>query len=411
MAVNVDAMTAPVRAYGSDSWRGLATMIAFSMIGNTVLVVQPMVVGAFVDLMHFTERQAGVIAAAELLGFSVAAGALLTFVHRVNRRRLALVGVAMLAVTDLASCFVVAFTPMLVLRFIAGAAAAIAYAVFPVMAAASRKPERVFGVVNATSIAYAGIFVWIAPLILRAWGMTGIFLTMAAIVLAVCPTILWAPAVAAQPAPRAESNLNAIAGPDSLSLRLSIGLMLAMLFALYVGHGGIWAYQERIGAAAGLSSHQVGDLLGSSMLIWGVAGSLLATLLGLRIGRVWPQVVSIALSIGAAALLVLGVGPWPYGIASALIAASWFYGLPYQCGLLAFLDPGGRANIAADLVSTLGSSAGPAIAAALIGQNGHRAIGVMAGICYVLCLALALLSIHFGRAVVDSRGRTLAHRD
>jgi predicted MFS family arabinose efflux permease len=375
----------------SDTVWALLTMIAFSMVGNTVLVVQPMVVGGLVDLLHFSERQAGFIAAAELLGFSLASLVVLTFVHKVNRRVLALVGVAIVVVVDIIACTIKTFPPMLVLRFMAGAGSATAYAIFPTLAAASSRPERVFGIVNATSIAYAGVFVWLAPKLLQLWHLPGIFLTMAALAVIVSPTIKWAPAYSGA---RAVQGAERVGGArPRMKFNTNIAMLLGVLFFLYVGHGGIWAYQERIGVAAGLAKEQIGNLLGSSMLIWGVAGSLLATWLGLAIGRIWPQIISLGASILAALLLVLGASALTYGVACALIAFSWFYGLPYQTGLLALFDPKGRANIGGVLTSTMGSALGPSLAAILLGYGGHAAIGAMAGVCYVICLILVLISI------------------
>jgi hypothetical protein len=40
----------------------LLVMIGFLMLGNSSLVVQPMIVGGLVDHLGFTERQAGFVA-------------------------------------------------------------------------------------------------------------------------------------------------------------------------------------------------------------------------------------------------------------------------------------------------------------------------------------------------------------
>jgi predicted MFS family arabinose efflux permease len=392
----IEVACAPTRAARhSDSALAIVTMCAFSMVGNTVLAVQPMVVGGLVDLLHFSEKQAGFVAGAELLGFSLGGTALLAFVNKVDRRVLTLIGVGIAVFADVAACLVRAFPPMLVVRFLAGVGSVTAYSVFPVLAAASTSPERVFGIVNATSIAYAGLFVWIAPVLLRAWHLPGVFLTMAILAVLACPTIRWAsPGPTRRPLEAASNSTGAGSPlPAAASQARNIFMLLAVLLVLYIGHGGIWAYQERIGLSAGLTHEQVGPLLGSSMLIWGVAGSLLATWLGLSIGRIWPQVLSLGTSILAAGMLVFGSGAWIYGLSCALIAFSWFYGLPYQTGLLALFDPKGRANIAGDLVSTLGSALGPTCAALLLGVGGHTAIGWMAAACYGVCLGLVLSSI------------------
>jgi predicted MFS family arabinose efflux permease len=128
------------------------------------------------------------------------------------------------------------------------------------------------------------------------------------------------------------------------------------------------------------------------MLIGGVGGSLTARVLGLKLGRVWPQLLSLGLSAVAAVMLVFGTSSVLFAIACGLVAFSWFYGLPYQMGLLAAFDPVGRANMAGVVMTTGGSAAGPALAAVLIAQFGHPAIGVLAASCYLLCLMLVLPS-------------------
>ncbi|HEY6483354.1 MAG TPA: MFS transporter [Steroidobacteraceae bacterium] len=380
--------------------RALLTMAAYSIVGNTVLAVQPIVVGAMVDLLHFSQRQAGFIAAAELSGFSLGGACLLTFVHRANRRVIAISGVALVCVADVLACLIKSFPLMLVDRSLAGVGSAVAYAIFPVLAAASAKPERVFGIINATSIAYAGVFVWIGPTLIAKWGLPGIYLVMVALAVLVSPSIFWTPAYG----PKSRTALAAGAAHlrGWLAANANVLILLVVLVCLYVGHGGIWAYQERIGVAAGIPRAQVGRLLGSSMLIWGVAGSLLSSWVGLSIGRIWPQIISFGGSIMAAMLLVAGTGPVAYGIACALIAASWFFGLPYLTGLLALFDPKGRANIAGMLASTTGSALGPAVAAILIGYgSGYPAIGAMAGVCYLLCLVLVLSCLSQLRAAAS----------
>jgi hypothetical protein len=127
-----------------------------------------------------------------------------------------------------------------------------------------------------------------------------------------------------------------------------------------------------------------------SMLVWGVLGSLIAQFAGLALGRVWPQILSLGLSIVAALWLVLSETPTGFTIACALIALTWFYGLPYQMGLLAQFDRHGRANLLGSMATTGGATAGPALAALLIGGGGHLAIGLLAGVCYALALLCVL---------------------
>jgi len=57
---------------------------------------------------------------------------------------------------------------------------------------------------------------------------------------------------------------------------------------------------------------------------------------------------------------------------------------------MAAYDPRGRANLAGSLMTTSGAAAGPAIAAILLGYGGYHIIGLFAGLCYLVALALVL---------------------
>jgi predicted MFS family arabinose efflux permease len=190
----------------------------------------------------------------------------------------------------------------------------------------------------------------------------------------------------------APRNSQRMSAPRFSSLPARVAPLLAMMLLLYTGHGAIWVYQERIGVAAGLNEHAVGKWLGLSMLVWGVGGSLLARFMSLSIGRMWPQTISLGASCLAVLLLVYGSTPAAFATSCGLIAFSWFYGLPYQMGLLAARDPKGRAALAGVMMSTGGMALGPAMAALLLVGRAHWPIGVFAGICYLLALAIALPS-------------------
>jgi len=304
-------------------------------------------------------------------------------VSRASRATLALFAVASIVSANLMTCFLSEFGWLIPLRFLSGLGAAAAFSVYLNIAASHERPENVFAVVNAISIAYSGLLTLIAPAILKLGGLRGIMLTLSFITMLALPTVRWMT--------RGDSTSTAhTTGFRIAYVPAAIVPLLVMMLLLYTGHGAIWAYQERIGIAAGLSPHTVGTWLGLSMLVWGVLGSLLARLLGMSIGRVWPQALSLGASILAVMLLVFALTPVAFAVACALIAFSWFYGLPYQMGLLAARDPKGRVALAGVMMSTGGMAAGPGIAAMFLVAHGHWPIGVFAGACYLCALAIAL---------------------
>jgi len=363
-------------------------MSAFAMAGNTPLVVQPMIVGAMVDLLKLTERQAGLVASVELTGLTVGILGMIGALGRVKRSSFAVFAVSAIVLANLTTCFVSSFQWLLPLRFISGLGAAAAFCISSAMASSSAKPEHNFAVVNAICIAYSGVLTLLAPYLLRTFGLTGIMVTISFITVSALLAIPWtrsSQGAIARRAPRLPRN-------PLTAIPLPVISLLAMMLLLYTGHGAIWAFQERIGVAAGLSEQSVGKWLGISMLIWGVSGSLLARLLSLSIGRVWPQIISLGASCLAVLLLVFSSTPFSFATSSGLIAFSWFYGLPYQMGMLAARDPEGRAALAGTMMATGGMAAGPALAAMVLVGASHRPIGIFAGICYLAALCIAVPS-------------------
>src|SRR5690348_9319225 len=156
----------------------LLTMIGFSMLGNSSLVVQPMIVGGLVDELKFTERQAGITASEELCGLSIGMVLLVLVGRRCPPRLLGFAAIASVVLANAVACTVHYFGGMLVVRFVAGFGAAMALAVFLAMAASEERPESTFAVVNAVSIAYSGVLTPFAPRILSRWGLPGLFLTL-----------------------------------------------------------------------------------------------------------------------------------------------------------------------------------------------------------------------------------------
>src|SRR5277367_1469879 len=99
-------------------------MGAFAMAGNTPLVAQPMVVGAMVDLVGLTERQAGIMASVELTGLTLGILAMMPLVSRVKRSSLAVFAVSTIVAANLLTCFMTGFWTLLPIRFMSGVGAA-----------------------------------------------------------------------------------------------------------------------------------------------------------------------------------------------------------------------------------------------------------------------------------------------
>jgi predicted MFS family arabinose efflux permease len=368
-------------------FKPLIAINALSVVGNGCMAVQPVIVGALVDRLGFTESQAGFVAALEMSGVGVGFVVLFGLAHRLRPRALATAGVITIAAANLIACLIHSFAPMLAVQFIVGLGSAMVFCVYLQAGAAQERPEHLFAIVNAVSIAYSGIFMPTTPFILARWQLPGIFMTLAGIAITSSALLAWIPAVPPAMTMKPTLDLPKLSAP---LLTPRVVMVLLMMLLLYTGHGAVWAYQERIGVGLGMDPNSVSRWLGISMLTWGVIGSMLASWLGMRLGRVLPQLLSLGVSVVAALLLVFGTTAAVFALACGLIALSWFYGLPYQMGLLAQYDRLGRLNLIGCTMTTGGAALGPALAAMLVASAGHWPVGVLAGCCYLVGLLLVI---------------------
>jgi predicted MFS family arabinose efflux permease len=377
----------------ADGIKCLVAMILLSAIGNGVLVIQPLAVGAMVDGFGFSNRQAGFIVFAELASFSVGSMVMSGLIHRVDRRHVALAGILLFAAGSFASALPKTFLPFLLVRIVPGFACALAIAAFLSTAVLARVPDRVFGIVNAFSIGYSAVLLIVAPPVIRAGGLVLIYSVMAVLALVCLGAIRWIPARAPAIVPDrgVQAEEPRFAGRSYIAL---LAMVLIAMLLLYTGHGSVWAFQERIGTSLGIEAGRIGRILSFAMFL-GIVGSLVAWRTGLAIGRVWPQVISLGLSVIAAIMLVVADSAVLFATASALVGLTWFYGLPYQMGILAQLDPRGRANVMGIIMTTGGAAVGPALAGMLVSPGEYSSVGWLAAGCYATCLLLVLPAVMF----------------
>ena len=94
----------------------LIAINALSVVGNGCMAVQPIIVGALVDRLGFTEAQAGFVAALEMTGVGVGFVVLFGLAHRLRRRVLASAGLITIAAANLMACLIHTYAPMLAIQ-------------------------------------------------------------------------------------------------------------------------------------------------------------------------------------------------------------------------------------------------------------------------------------------------------
>lgn len=369
--------------------RAWPAAILATVVGNACPMMQPLLVGIYVDTLQFGVSAAGYISAAELTGLAVAA---IVTSRSIGRRSLGLLGVAgcvLFCIANIASTHATSAVALIIARIAAGGGAGIALAVGSAIAARTRAPERVFALAFAGITLYGLLFFPTSAYLFELFGPAGLYWTKAtlgALAASVIGASLYSSRVGGNFSGSSARNAARMA-PERAVVRFEDRLrILGCGFALYVGHGAVWTYEERMGVRAGLSAAEIGQAFGLAS-IGGFFGAMIAATLGARLGRTVPQLLALGFSVLAALLIIASQGPVSFTVSACLIALAWFYGVPYLAGVASTHDPSGQLAGELSAVMSAGIALGPLIGASIVSSS-FAPIGWAAAAAYLICCVL-----------------------
>ena len=354
-------------------------------LGPAAMILVPMIVGGLIDTYGYTEEQAANIASVEGLGLVVASVVAAFWIRNLSWVRALFVSFVVYAVLNIASANVSAFTPLLILRFLAALAGGSVFAVTVAALGDNRAPDRAFGLAQAVQgvMMLAGFAA--APYLIQAWGVGAMYYMLAAASIVMLAVLLRFPA---------EGEVRGVAAglehaDTGHTALIWLGLFMSVVF--FVNVFGFWAFVERIGQSAGLSANTIGLALGVSQIM-AIFGALAAAAASDRYGRYLPlAIVLVGQSIALFALLG-DFGATVYFASTGAFQALFFLAVAYQMGAIAQLDINGRYLVMMTAAQGLGAAIGPSLAAGLI-RNGSDFSGVIQ--LAVVCCLVSTIAFFF----------------
>ena len=370
-----------------DSLQRTILLAVLGSITLMPLLVLPVMVGSFVDYLGLNESEAGYLASAGFLGSAVAAIFVSLRVHHLDLRRLAYMGLVLMIVADSASGAAVhiPFWVLVGLRFVSGVGGAAAYASVMSAYAGWREPDRAYGLFMSFQFFFSAAGLYGLPWLLPGSGISSLFALFALLDVMALLLVSRLPAMHERSGAGTGAPLEwrVIVAATSVMCLFGIGLFEAANMANFT-------YSERIGLSFGLSSREIGVVLGASTVL-GIPAAFGVFLLGSRCGRFVPIMAAALSQVTALSLLLTGSNHVIYVMAMCLLAMGWAFALPYFQAIEAEIDPGGSVVVAGGFATAFGGFAGPALAASLVSPGSYRTMIFAAMGAYFLVVILMRL--------------------
>lgn len=292
--------------------------------------LQPILMQHFVSQAGMSDAAAGLLLSAEVMALALVSALATRWLGEIgSHRRLAMAGTLLALLASILSLKALHMPAMLMaLRVAAGAGAGLVLTACNQVGAEARDPEAMFAKYGFVNVAF-GTALLAALQPLSGWGGEATPFLLLVFALGVL-----FPMVAMMPS---ERQADASASPRLGSVvptyrsRTRIMLIAGGTFAISLSSGVLWAYYALIGAQTGLSPAAVEGAIG--VAIFTAAGAtLLAAVLGQRLGRRGPIGLGLALLIGAILVLSQHPGAMAFRVATCVNVAAVYFLLPYFLG-------------------------------------------------------------------------------
>lgn len=359
--------------------------------------ISPFLLGGYIDHIGLSASQASRVLAVEIFSLALSNAAACLWLHRFSYRSLAQRLLLALIALNVSCIFSTGYDTLLAQRAAVGVVEGALLAVGFGLLGTTSHPERNFGFYFAASLTVGAINVRILPLFMETAGVTGLFTNLSLYAVIALAGSFWLRRggfSAQEPAPSHARPADAAGAPRLAIPLVTLVSLLVANYIYFVGQGAVWSFFERLGQQNSLPFENIASALSLSLLV-GVAGGLAASWLDVKLGRLVPLLVAIAMACASVGILWNSPGVVAFAIAGCLFNFANNLGHPYILGIASTIDRSGRMTIFSGALHTAGQATGPFIAGLLVSPpiftNALWVGVVMFGLTVVLVAPLALL--------------------
>lgn len=349
---------------------GIAALLVAHCAGMVDLVALPVWMGALIAHHQLDPQRAGALVTLFLAGAVAASVLCAPRFGRLPARAMAAGGFAAsaLAFALLAQTPASAWGTMAALHALGGVAAGSALSMTHGTLGRGTNPHQLFAYAGLALGLFALGFMVMVPPLTAARGASAFFAVLAGIMaVAACVATLAFPRIASGPA--------AMAAPAPLPPAVWRGVL--GISAMAVVQAMMFSFIERIGMDRGFGQAQVHGVLvaiGLVNLLPALLAALLENRLPARAVLLAGPMLQAAIAIAITHSVVFG----PYAFAVSVCAFVMIFTHTFVFGLLARLDPSGRAVSATPAMVMTGAAVGPVLGGTLVNAWGYPALGLAA---------------------------------
>lgn len=374
-----------------DSKRGLLALMVAHCAGMIDLVALPVWVGTLVAHYRFDPQQAGGLVTLFLIGAALASVLFAPRFTGIPARTAALAGFTVGALAFTLSANSTHFAVLAVLHFGGGLAAGTALSFTHGTIGRSRNPHRVFALAGLAIGLFGIVFLGVTPGLVQRLGGPTLFVAFALVMAtAALTTLLFFPAHG-----RASGTPLPSAARAPAPFRRGVWFAIAGVALLATTQAMTISFFERIGSARDFGL----EMVTLALVIYGIVTLFPAPIAALLEKRLQATTVLCTLPVLQAvfALLITHTSSYVlYAAGGALMVFTIIFTHTFAFGLLARLDPSGRAAAGTPAMLMTGAAIGPILGGTLVKFAGFEAIGYAA----VVLVALELLMFQLTRRAI-----------
>ena len=349
------------------------------VLGTLPFLMQPIFLAIMGDVYGLNPTQLGLLAATDMIGMLVVSLLGFWWLPRCNHGHLIRLSIVTMAVGYFLIPSVGSFEMLLLIRAVSGLLGhGVAFVLATTLLCRTAKPERAIAISVVSQLFTSSVLVSGLPWVLGKIGLIGTFILIGTLILllsSLCRGVV------------GESPTHRTQKPKGLSLSLALGWLLIALVCFQIGLSSVWAFIEPLASSRGLTLAETGQFL-SIILPLSMSGSLLASRIDMRFGRLPPVLAAIILGITGLAIMVTSQTHLLFAAGFLCHQVAWNLGISYFYGAIVRETEGGGLESMAPGFQAAGTALGPLIAGLAVSGFTLEAVAWVSGSFMALALVI-----------------------